>query len=162
MYVRLQPAHVLLVEMQTCCWELQLTDLKEIIKWGCFRSYREAIEREVCLLSLQLTEASMFINSRRSNDGQCRQDGGTFNPFNMTLMVRLLTSPPQLISNSSKHQASFLAFGPQSSACSLESPLSCAVGEISARQGASSLAERRVYTDSSIDLSGDFTGNTFR
>uniref|UniRef100_H3CAW9 Superoxide dismutase copper/zinc binding domain-containing protein n=1 Tax=Tetraodon nigroviridis TaxID=99883 RepID=H3CAW9_TETNG len=59
----------------------------------------------------------------------CR-GGGTFNPFNMTL---------------------------GSSACSLENPLSCAVGEISARQGAISLTERRVLTDSSVELSGDFT-----
>lgn len=51
---------------------------------------------------------------------------------------------------------------PQSPACSLENPLSCAVGEISARQGALSLTGRRVYTDSSLDLSGDFTGKRFQ
>lgn len=40
------------------------------------------------LLSLQLTEASLFICRRRSNGRQCSQVGGTFNPFNMTLRVR--------------------------------------------------------------------------
>lgn len=109
----------------------------------------------VCLLSLQLTEASMFIYSGRSDGGRCRRAGGTFNPFNMTLMVRPLTSPSQLISNF-RHPVLDLA--PQSAGCSPEKPLSCAVGEISTRQGASSLAGRRVSTDSSIDLAGDFTG----
>lgn len=66
---------------------------------------------EVCLLCLQLTEVSLFINSRRCNDGSCRA-GGTFNPFNLTPMVRrLASSPPQLINNS-KLQLSFLVFAP--------------------------------------------------
>lgn len=45
-------------------------------------------QASVSSLSLQLTEASLFINSRRSNDGRCGGVGGTFNPFNMTPGVR--------------------------------------------------------------------------
>lgn len=88
---------------------------------------------EVNLQSLILREdgnmASLFINQMGANS-QCNSVGGTFNPSNMTSM---------------------------SSSCSLQNPLSCVVGEVSARQGNVSLSERKVYTDSIIQLSGDST-----
>lgn len=100
-------------------------------------------------LSLQLAGASLFI----SGGGGCGGGGGTFNPFNMTLMVG-----PLVLGLEMRQTVNAPHLSPQSSTCSLETPLSCAVGEISARQAAGSLAERRVYTDSSVDLHGDFTG----
>lgn len=77
-------------------------------------------------------EASLFIttNSVDANDSLCNSVGSTFNPFDMQST---------------------------NSSCSLENPLSCVVGEISARQGPVSLTERHLYTDSIIQLSGDFT-----
>ncbi|CAG5928887.1 unnamed protein product [Menidia menidia] len=77
-------------------------------------------------------QVSLFITNNRVdvNDSVCSGVGSTFNPFNM---------------NSS------------SSSCSLEKPLSCVVGEISARQGNVTLNERQLYTDSIIQLSGDHT-----
>ncbi|XP_069022748.1 uncharacterized protein cusr [Embiotoca jacksoni] len=78
------------------------------------------------------TTASLFITENRKDavGTQCNSVGGTFNPFNM---------------NSA------------SSRCSLENPLSCVVGEISARHGPVSLAERQLFTDSIIQLHGDHT-----
>nr|XP_046263940.1 uncharacterized protein cusr [Scatophagus argus] len=76
------------------------------------------------------TVISLFINQMGANSSQCNSVGGTFNPFNMTSM---------------------------SSSCSLETPLSCVVGEVSTRQGPVSLTQRQVYTDSIIQLSGDNT-----
>ncbi|XP_047435591.1 uncharacterized protein cusr [Mugil cephalus] len=78
------------------------------------------------------TMASLYITTNRvdANDRQCANVGNTFNPFNMTSM---------------------------SSTCSLETPLSCVVGEISARQGNVSLTQRQVFTDSITQLTGDNT-----
>lgn len=55
---------------------------------------------------------------------------------------------------------SYFLFLPQSSSCSLENPMSCVVGEISARQGPVSLTEGQLYSDSIIQLSGDNTSKT--
>lgn len=88
---------------------------------------------EVSLQSLareNANEASLFINHMGTNNNQCNSVGVTFNPFNMMSM---------------------------SSSCSLETPLSCVVGEVSARQGTVSLTEGQLYTDSIIELTGDFT-----
>ncbi|KAK9539887.1 hypothetical protein VZT92_002373 [Zoarces viviparus] len=77
------------------------------------------------------TVASMFIISARSVEArQCTGVGETFNPFNMTSM---------------------------SSSCSLLNPLSCVVGEVSARHGTVELPGGRVFTDSIMQLSGDHT-----
>lgn len=46
----------------------------------------------------------------------------------------------------------------QSSSCSLENPLSCVVGEVSARHGLVSLTERQLFIESNMQLSGDSTG----
>ncbi|KAM3623355.1 uncharacterized protein V6R79_010083 [Siganus canaliculatus] len=78
----------------------------------------------------QASNASLFITNMMVNDSQCTSMEDTFNPFNMTSM---------------------------SSSCSLENPLSCVVGEISGRHGVVSLTQRQVFTDSLIQLSGDFT-----
>ncbi|KAM7418803.1 hypothetical protein PAMA_016095 [Pampus argenteus] len=77
-------------------------------------------------------EASLFITDNRvgANHSQCNGVGGTFNPFNMTSM---------------------------SSSCSLDNPLSCVVGELSARHGPVSLSVRQFYTESIIQLYGDNT-----
>lgn len=63
----------------TCCWPPHMKT--QVVSAA-------NVEGELCLLSLQLTEASLFITSRRSDGGRCFRVGGTFNPFNMTLMVR--------------------------------------------------------------------------
>ncbi|GLD73799.1 uncharacterized protein AKAME5_002512400, partial [Lates japonicus] len=78
------------------------------------------------------TGISLFITTNRvgTNNSQCNGLGDTYNPFNMTSM---------------------------SSTCSLESPLSCEVGEISARQGPVSLTQGQVFTDSNIQLTGEVT-----
>lgn len=90
------------------------------------------ITLEVNLQSTTIQNASLFIKNNRvgTNNRQCDGVGGTFNPFNMTSV---------------------------SSSCSLESPLSCVVGEVSARHGTLSLTVRQLYTDSLIQLSGDNT-----
>ncbi|XP_010733110.2 uncharacterized protein cusr [Larimichthys crocea] len=92
------------------------------------------ITLEVDLQSLtqrqKRTVASLFINRMGANNSECNKVGDTFNPFNMTSL---------------------------SSSCLLENPLSCVVGEVSARQGTVSLTERQVFTDSIIQLSGDNT-----
>lgn len=82
------------------------------------------------LITQRMSEASLFINHNGANKSQCDDDGGTFNPWNMTS---------------------------KSSSCSLTNPLSCVVGEVSARHGKVSLTERQVFTDSIIQLSGDQT-----
>ncbi|XP_042341844.1 uncharacterized protein cusr [Plectropomus leopardus] len=83
---------------------------------------------EVNLKALNMSNASLSITTNPSTTTrQCSSGGGTFNPFNMTSM---------------------------SSNCSLLTPLSCVVGELSARHGAVSLTERQVFTDSIIELSG--------
>ncbi|XP_019732329.1 uncharacterized protein cusr isoform X2 [Hippocampus comes] len=86
----------------------------------------------VNLQAVNLTEASLFISNNligTNDNGQCNYQG-PYNPFNMTS---------------------------KSSSCSLDYPLSCVVGEFSARHGAVSLREERLYTDSIIQLSGDHT-----
>ncbi|XP_041838085.1 uncharacterized protein cusr [Melanotaenia boesemani] len=82
--------------------------------------------------SENISAVSLFITNNRvdANDSLCNDVGSTFNPFNMESV---------------------------SSSCSLETPLSCVVGEISTRHGAVSLTERHLYTDSIIQLSGDNT-----
>lgn len=75
---------------------------------------------------------SMMImtNQVTGNSSQCTGLGSTFNPRNMTSM---------------------------SSSCSMEKPLSCVTGELSARHGNVSLNQREVFTDSTMQLGGDFT-----
>ncbi|XP_077379676.1 uncharacterized protein cusr [Festucalex cinctus] len=88
---------------------------------------------EVNLRSANLTEASLFISNNligASNSSQCTNYQKAYNPFNMTSM---------------------------SSTCSHNYPLSCVVGEFSARHGAVSLTKEQLCTDSIIQLSGDFT-----
>lgn len=85
---------------------------------------------EVTLQSSVNTTMSMFIMTNHIGANKCTEHGGMYNPFNMTSM---------------------------SSTCSLETPLSCVVGELSTRQGPVSLTEGRVYSDSIVRLSGDFT-----
>nr|XP_057901922.1 uncharacterized protein cusr [Doryrhamphus excisus] len=85
------------------------------------------------LARINLTEASLFISNNligTTNNSQCSDYQGTFNPFNMTS---------------------------QNSSCSLDYPLSCAVGEVSARHGPVSLTQEQLYTDSIIELTGDNT-----
>ncbi|XP_060920347.1 uncharacterized protein cusr [Labrus mixtus] len=75
------------------------------------------------------TSVFMAIKSNRVGaNNACDSVGGVFNPFNMSSM---------------------------SSSCSAESPLNCAVGEVSARHGNISLTMRQVFTDSVIMLTGD-------
>ncbi|XP_054897064.1 uncharacterized protein LOC129366944 isoform X3 [Poeciliopsis prolifica] len=76
--------------------------------------------------------ASLFIASNRvgATSGLCTSVGDIFNPFFMK---------------------------PLSSSCSLQNQLSCVVGEFSARHGNVSLKRREVYSDSNIQLSGDYT-----
>ncbi|XP_068583873.1 uncharacterized protein cusr [Cebidichthys violaceus] len=89
------------------------------------------VTMEVNLQSQNTSMASMFITSTQSIETrQCTGVEKTFNPFNMASM---------------------------SSSCSLLSPLSCVVGEVSTRHGSVSLTERQVFTDSIIQLSGDHT-----
>ncbi|XP_034454481.1 uncharacterized protein cusr isoform X2 [Hippoglossus hippoglossus] len=76
-----------------------------------------------------MTVASLFITSHRSGS-KCSDVGDTYNPFNMTSV---------------------------DSRCSLENPLSCVVGDISARQGPVRLTESQLFTDSIIQLHGDNT-----
>lgn len=76
------------------------------------------------------TDLSMYIMTSQTGDNRCTENGGLYNPFNMTA---------------------------KSASCSLETPLSCAVGELSMRQGPVSLSQRQVYTDSLVPLTGDFT-----
>ncbi|KAM4585276.1 uncharacterized protein cusr [Odontesthes bonariensis] len=82
--------------------------------------------------SRETSVLSLFITNNRmeANDSLCNGVGSTFNPFNLKSL---------------------------SSSCSLENPLSCVVGEISARQGNVTVNERQLYTDSIIQLSGDYT-----
>ncbi|XP_013868943.1 uncharacterized protein cusr [Austrofundulus limnaeus] len=76
-------------------------------------------------------ESALFITSNRvANTTNCSNVGDTFNPFNMVSL---------------------------NSNCSLLDPLSCVIGEVSARHGNISLLVRGHYTDSIIQLSGDNT-----
>ncbi|XP_010780710.1 uncharacterized protein cusr [Notothenia coriiceps] len=92
------------------------------------------IKLEVNLQSSKIPNTNvvdLFISSNRaSNTRRCQSTGDSFNPFNMTS---------------------------KSSSCSLLNPLSCVVGEVSARQGQVSLSEGQLFTDSIIKLSGDDT-----
>ncbi|XP_041641888.1 uncharacterized protein cusr [Cheilinus undulatus] len=78
-----------------------------------------------------LTTAFMAIKTNRVGaNNQCDSLGNVFNPFNVTTM---------------------------SSTCSADTPLNCAVGEVSARQGNVSLTMRQILTDSNVILTGDNT-----
>ncbi|KAJ8404871.1 hypothetical protein AAFF_G00332580 [Aldrovandia affinis] len=79
-----------------------------------------------------LMEASWSIhnNCADETDSQCTGVGGRFNPFDMPA---------------------------GSSSCSPDHPLNCEVGDLTVKLGPVSLAERRLFTDSSIQLTGDFT-----
>ncbi|XP_033966316.1 uncharacterized protein cusr [Pseudochaenichthys georgianus] len=92
------------------------------------------IKLEVNLQSSEIQNRNvvdLFISSNRAgNTRQCQSTGDSFNPFNMIS---------------------------KSSSCSLLNPLSCVVGEVSARQGQVSLREGQLFTDSIIQLSGDDT-----
>ncbi|KAK6300708.1 hypothetical protein J4Q44_G00288060 [Coregonus suidteri] len=44
-----------------------------------------------------------------------------------------------------------------SSSCSRDNALSCEVGDLTTRQGTVSLTHRQLYTDTSIQLAGDYT-----
>uniref|UniRef100_UPI0037E7C537 uncharacterized protein cusr n=1 Tax=Semicossyphus pulcher TaxID=241346 RepID=UPI0037E7C537 len=89
------------------------------------------IEVEFKSAPRESTTAFMVIKDNRVGASNfCANVGGVFNPFNMTL---------------------------KSTSCSAESPLSCAVGEISGRHGNISLNQRQVFSDSVLTLSGDNT-----
>ncbi|CAB1344471.1 unnamed protein product [Coregonus sp. 'balchen'] len=81
---------------------------------------------------LDVTEVSWIITGIRSevNESQCTSAGDTFNPFNMEA---------------------------GSSSCSRDNALSCEVGDLTTRQGTVSLTHRQLYTDTSIQLAGDYT-----
>ncbi|XP_066510371.1 uncharacterized protein [Hoplias malabaricus] len=78
--------------------------------------------------TLNVTKASWFITENLS-EGQTGM-GGIFNPFNMTA---------------------------QSSSCSQLTPLACAVGDLTGKHGSISLTQRQLFTDSHVQLAGDFT-----
>ncbi|XP_057700243.1 uncharacterized protein cusr [Corythoichthys intestinalis] len=85
----------------------------------------------VILQSVNYTEASLFITNNfvsTIENRQCNQ--AAHNPSNMTS---------------------------GSSSCSLDYQLSCVTGEFSGRHGPVSLRREQLYTDSIIQLSGDFT-----
>ncbi|CAN9510095.1 unnamed protein product [Ophioblennius macclurei] len=84
---------------------------------------------EISATNRTTSEVQMFIMENRTNGSQCTGLGGTYNPFNMTPM----------------------------GACSLQNCLSCVVGEISQRHGNISLTQRHLWTDGSIQLTGDVT-----
>ncbi|XP_045546979.1 uncharacterized protein [Salmo salar] len=81
---------------------------------------------------LDVTEVSWIITGKGSevNDNQCTSVGDTFNPFNMEA---------------------------GNSSCSRDNALSCEVGDLTNRQGTVSLTHRQLYTDTSIQLAGDYT-----
>lgn len=76
------------------------------------------------------TNVSVYIMAGQTGENRCSENGGLYNPFNMT---------------------------PKSSSCSLQTPLGCVLGELSMRQGPVSLTQMQVYSDSMVPLSGDFT-----
>ncbi|KAJ0033194.1 hypothetical protein NQD34_000301 [Periophthalmus magnuspinnatus] len=76
------------------------------------------------------TNATLYIMTNRIGESGCSENGGVYNPFNMTNM---------------------------SSTCSKANPLSCVIGEFSLRQDPLNLTQRQVYTDSRLPLTGDFT-----
>lgn len=88
------------------------------------------IEVDLQSKARQNTSLSMTIKSNRVGTGssQCNSVGDVFNPFNIPL---------------------------NSSSCSAENPLYCAVGEVSERQGSISQTMRQIFTDSNIMLTGD-------
>ncbi|XP_029949185.1 uncharacterized protein cusr [Salarias fasciatus] len=91
------------------------------------------VEVDLAAVSNRVTNmVQMYIMKNRINagDSPCTGLGGPYNPFNMTSMA---------------------------SSCSLENPLSCVIGEFSARHGNISLTMRQLLTDSIIQLTGDFT-----
>ncbi|KAL1005757.1 hypothetical protein UPYG_G00063580 [Umbra pygmaea] len=93
------------------------------------------ITLEVDLQSSQeinVTEVSWYITSSPSqvNNNQCTTVDDIFNPFNMEF---------------------------RNSSCSRDNYLGCVVGDLTSRQGTISLTHRQLYTDSSIQLTGDYT-----
>ncbi|XP_029353175.1 uncharacterized protein cusr [Echeneis naucrates] len=89
---------------------------------------------EVSLQSSARDNTNMVYLSISSNrvsaDMQCNNVRDTYNPFNMSTVE---------------------------STCTLERPLGCIVGDIGKRHGPFNLADRQLYTDSIIQLSGDNT-----
>ncbi|KAG9346113.1 hypothetical protein JZ751_007931 [Albula glossodonta] len=80
----------------------------------------------------ELMGASWDIHDGRADeaDGQCNGVGGRFDPFAMPA---------------------------ESSSCSSDHPLNCEVGDMTAKHGLVSLAKRELFTDSTLQLAGDFT-----
>ncbi|XP_035258529.1 uncharacterized protein cusr [Anguilla anguilla] len=64
------------------------------------------------------------------NVSQCTGVGGRFNPFGMPAV---------------------------NSSCSRDHPLNCAVGDLSAKHGNVNLGQRMLFTDTTLQLTGDFT-----
>lgn len=157
MYVRLQPAGATCGDADRS--ELQLTALKAIINTvvsvANVRPWNERSVSSVCSSQKYRCSSTARDVTTVAAEPEERSIPSTW-PWWWGVFS----------SSANKQQQTSAIFSyicsPQSPACSLENPLSCAVGEISARQGTSSLTERRVYTDSSMDLSGDFTGNCFK
>ncbi|KAG7492597.1 hypothetical protein MATL_G00016460 [Megalops atlanticus] len=86
---------------------------------------------DVHALQRAVTEASWYIHDLQSSDeGQCSGVGGRFNPFGMTV---------------------------GSSSCSPDHPLNCEVGDLTTKHGLVSLTQRQLFTDTTLQLSGDFT-----
>ncbi|KAI4874034.1 hypothetical protein NFI96_019579 [Prochilodus magdalenae] len=82
--------------------------------------------------ALNVTKASWYISENRTGGlpAGCTGMRGTFNPFNMTA---------------------------QSSSCSQLTPQACEVGDLTGRHGSISLTQRELFTDSQLQLAGDFT-----
>ncbi|KAJ8365455.1 hypothetical protein SKAU_G00142860 [Synaphobranchus kaupii] len=81
---------------------------------------------------LEIMSSSWEVHDLRVGESasQCTGVGGKFNPFGMPAM---------------------------SASCSPDHPLNCEVGDLTAKHGAVSLAQRELFTDSNVQLTGDFT-----
>ncbi|KAM8842245.1 uncharacterized protein cusr [Synchiropus picturatus] len=94
-------------------------------------SHDTTLEVDIRSATRQMAEATLFIQSQRvGNSSTCSGLSETFNPFNMASM---------------------------SSTCSLETPLSCVVGDVSRRHGNISLTQRQLIIDNRLQLIGDNT-----
>ncbi|KAJ8264487.1 hypothetical protein GJAV_G00149720, partial [Gymnothorax javanicus] len=88
---------------------------------------------EVDVHSSQRSEVADFswaIHDFSASSSQCTEVGGQFNPFGIPAM---------------------------SSSCEPDHPLNCQVGDLSAKHGNLSLGRRQLFTDTTLQLTGDFT-----
>ncbi|XP_001343650.6 uncharacterized protein cusr [Danio rerio] len=88
------------------------------------------VQIEVDLQSSNFSWASWYIADKPMYpDGSCPEDDEIFNPFNMTNMNN----------------------------CSQTRALACMVGDLTGRYGPIRLSKRQLFTDSLVQLTGDFT-----